>query len=41
MRLTTAVMLLAGLVMASNSAVAQQMNADDLKWVNQCIIPTL
>jgi hypothetical protein len=24
-------------VVSSNEAVAQQMNADDLKWVNECI----
>jgi len=29
--------LLVGSVMAGNVAVAQQMDADDLKWVNQCI----
>jgi CHASE3 domain sensor protein len=29
--------LLAGCVMASSAAVAQQMTTDDLKWVNQCI----
>src|SRR6266545_2386647 len=37
MKPTAAVMLLAGLVMMGNTASAQQMNADDLKWVNQCI----
>jgi hypothetical protein len=34
-------LLVAGCViasnMASNSAFAQAMNADDLKWINQCI----
>jgi hypothetical protein len=37
MKSTTVLMLLAGLVMASNAAFAQQMNSDDLKWVNQCL----
>jgi hypothetical protein len=34
------VAILAGLVGAcllSNSAMAQSMNADDMKWINQCI----
>ena len=30
-------LVLAGCVMASGAAFAQQMNADDLKWINQCI----
>lgn len=31
-------LLLAGsLVVPSGAALAQRMNADDLKWVNQCI----
>ena len=37
MKPATVVMLLAGFVMASGAAFAQQMNADDLKWVNQCL----
>ena len=34
------VAILAGLVGAcllSNGAMAQSMNADDMKWINQCI----
>ena len=30
-------LVLAGCVMASSAAFAQQMNADDLKWINACI----
>ena len=37
MKPATVVMLLAGFVMASDAVFAQQMNADDLKWVNQCL----
>jgi hypothetical protein len=37
MKPATVVMLLAGFVMSSGAAFAQQMNADDLKWVNQCL----
>jgi hypothetical protein len=29
--------LLAGSVLAGTPALAQKMNADDLKWVNRCI----
>ena len=35
MKLTVVVVL--GFIAASNAAFAQQMNADDLKWINQCI----
>ena len=31
------VLLLTGSVLAGNAALAQQMTADDLKWINQCI----
>jgi hypothetical protein len=37
MKGTTIGLVLAGWVMAGSAAVAQQMNADDLKWINQCI----
>jgi hypothetical protein len=37
MKLATIALLLVGLVTASNAALAQAMNADDLKWINQCI----
>jgi hypothetical protein len=36
MKTIAALMLLAGL-MAGHPALAQKMNADDLKWVNRCI----
>jgi hypothetical protein len=29
--------LVMGSVVASNGALAQSMNQDDLKWINQCI----
>ena len=31
-------LMLFGAVLAGQSASAQQMNADDLKWVNACIV---
>jgi len=37
MKSTTAVLLALGSVLASTAALGQAMNADDLKWVNQCI----
>jgi hypothetical protein len=37
MRILTLSVILAGSVMASNDALAQAMNQDDLKWINQCI----
>ena len=37
MKVTAVVLLVAGSVMASNAAFAQKMNADDVKWINQCI----
>ncbi len=37
MKLAAVVLCLVGSVMTSNAAFAQAMNADDLKWVNQCI----
>ncbi|MFN3347531.1 hypothetical protein [Pseudorhodoplanes sp.] len=36
MRLLTLSMLLAGSI-ASTGVLAQSMNEDDLKWINQCI----
>jgi hypothetical protein len=30
-------LVLTGSVLMSNAALAQQMTADDLKWINQCI----
>jgi len=29
--------VVAGALLASSAAFAQQMSADDLKWINQCI----
>jgi hypothetical protein len=37
MKRTTAVLLVLGSMMAATAAFGQPMNADDLKWVNQCI----
>ncbi len=37
MKFATIALLLVGLVTASNAALAQAMNADDLKWINQCV----
>jgi hypothetical protein len=37
MKTITAALALAALALACNSALAQRMNADDLKWVNQCL----
>ncbi len=37
MKRTTAVLLALGSLTASSTAFAQAMNADDLKWINQCI----
>jgi hypothetical protein len=37
MKRTTAVLLALGCMMAAPAALGQPMNADDLKWVNQCI----
>ncbi len=37
MKTTIAVMLALGSMLASSAAFAQAMNADDLKWINQCI----
>ena len=37
MKRTTAVLLALGCMMAAPAAFGQPMNADDLKWINQCI----
>jgi hypothetical protein len=37
MKLAALALSLVASVAASNAAFAQAMNADDLKWVNQCI----
>jgi hypothetical protein len=38
MKLAALALCLVASVAASNAAFAQAMNADDLKWVNQCIV---
>ena len=37
MKATFIGLCLIGSVVASSSALAQRMNADDVKWINQCI----
>ena len=37
MKLTALVLCLVGSFVASNAAFAQAVNADDVKWINQCI----
>lgn len=37
MKLTVAALLVAAPLLASTAAFAQTMNADDVKWINQCI----
>jgi hypothetical protein len=37
MKLTIAALLVAAPLLASTAAVAQTMNADDVKWIDQCI----
>jgi len=37
MKLAAVVLCLVGSAMAGNAALAQAMNADDVKWINQCI----
>ncbi|HEY1545001.1 MAG TPA: hypothetical protein VGG01_21595 [Xanthobacteraceae bacterium] len=37
MKLTVAALLVAAPLLASTAAVAQTMNADDMKWINACI----
>jgi hypothetical protein len=38
MKLAVLALCLVASAAASNTAFAQAMNADDLKWVNQCIV---
>jgi len=37
MKVTIAALLVAAPLLASTAAIAQTMNADDVKWINQCI----
>jgi hypothetical protein len=37
MKLAAVVLCLVASAMAGNAAFAQAMNADDVKWINQCI----
>lgn len=37
MTLFRGLFIFAGLTMASSAALGQAMNADDLRWINQCI----
>jgi len=37
MKFVAMALMLAGSALANSAALAQKMNADDLKWVNQCI----
>jgi hypothetical protein len=37
MKLATLVVCVVGSILVGKSAFAQAMNADDLKWINQCI----
>ena len=37
MKLTVAALLVAAPLLASTAAIAQTMNADDMKWINRCI----
>jgi hypothetical protein len=37
MKRMTAILLALGCLLASTATFAQKMNADDLKWINQCI----
>ncbi len=37
MKVTAVALLVAASVMTGNAALAQKMNADDVKWINQCI----
>jgi hypothetical protein len=34
---TIAALLALGVILTADAALAQAMNADDLKWINQCI----
>jgi hypothetical protein len=37
MKVTAVALLVAASVMTGNAAFGQKMNADDVKWINQCI----
>jgi hypothetical protein len=37
MKLAVAIVLSVASLAASNAALAQKLNADDVKWINQCI----
>jgi hypothetical protein len=37
MKLGALVLCLSGFAMSGNAAFAQALNADDVKWINQCI----
>ena len=37
MKFGALLLCLAGFVMSGNAVLAQAMNADDMKWINQCI----
>jgi hypothetical protein len=37
MKLAALVVCVIGSILISRAAIAQRMNADDLKWINQCI----
>ncbi len=36
-RATTIILLAVGALMTSKPALAQKLNTDDVKWINQCI----
>ena len=38
MKFALALLLARGSILASHAALARKMNADDLKWINQCIV---
>jgi hypothetical protein len=37
MKLAAVLLSLVGAALAGNAALAQQLNADDVKWINECI----
>ena len=37
MKLLSLALLLTGTMLATNVALGQQLDADDVKWINQCI----
>ncbi len=37
MKLAAIVLGVVGSVLSANAVLAQQLNADDVKWINQCI----